>query len=488
MKKKSMVLVLFFLVNTLFLPILGAEDDFEIEISDDNENEDTEEIPGIIVEEDRESPQNIIERFVSNGKGKTKTRYSWFFNDLDAATGADPRPDSQSHILEQSITYSSFLEEGVFRFDLSTQVLIGNQKYTYSSRFVDIDAWKPEDWFRDSHNRRNYFTIKECYVSLFFPICDIIFGKKIFTNTLSSLFSPADMYKAIDIHDPYNPQELGKTQVQTNFYAGNFVFTFVTWPYYQGGKEYSLLSRWGYYKAMEEIEQGNLISAALTIDEKIYPPITLGNMSFLGKIKGTVGGWDFFISAFHGFPGNTVSHITETFPIIIKEPEVVPVFQATCGFSTVIEKLELHSETLYNYTYELRDDHYIRSVVGARYTFDALGEFMDKIEGTVEYAREDIFEEQHNPDYADSTEGKRLFKNDLLALILFQFSPDLKMNIFIQYTLSDTAFLLSPAIDYQVVDNLGIVLGAQFFIAPDGSDFYWWRDNNRLVIQVTYDY
>ena len=489
------------LLCTVSLPNLIAEEDVEIEIYDENENkgtddeiiifdesEDTDEIPDADIDENEKSLQNIIDRFIHNSKGKTETKYSWFFTDLDAAAGADPEPDSQSHFFDQYITYSSFFQQGFFRFDLSTYVNIGNPKYTYASRFGDMDEWEPEDWFRDSNNRRNYFNSKECYVSLFFPVCDIMLGKKIFNNTLSSIYSPTDIYKAIDTHDPFDPRELGRTQAQVNFFISNVTFTFLIWPYYQGGKEFSPLSRWGYYKALEEIEQGNIISDMLTIDEKIYPPITLENISYLGKAKGTVQGWDFFVSAFHGLAGNTVSRITGTIPIIIREPEVVPVFQATAGFSTTIGRFELHAETLFNYTYELRDDHYLRSVGGLRYTFDELGSVMDKIEVTCEYAREDIFEKQDNPDYVDSTEEKRFYKNDLLALIRFQFTTKLKLNIYGQYALLDTAFLISPGIDYQVVDNLGIMLGTQFFIAPEGSDFYWWRDNNRLVAQVTYDY
>jgi hypothetical protein len=113
---------------------------------------------------------------------------------------------------------------------------------------------------------------------------------------------------------------------------------------------------------------------------------------------------------------------------------------------------------------------------------------MDKIEVTCEYAREDIFEKQANPDYTDSTEDRRFFKNDLLLNILFQFTPKLKFDVYGQYTITDNGLIISGDLSYRIVDDLEISLGAQFFIAPEAGDFYWWRDNNRLVVQLTLDY
>lgn len=504
MKRITVYVILFLLARIVSPAALPAEDDFELEIEDEEndiwleiedeeddieiEIEDEETLPDTDIGGNKKTVKNIIERFINSGKGKTKARYSWFFAPLEVEPEADPEPDRQSHILEQYSTYSSFLQENFFRFDLSTYVAFGNQKYTYASKYTDMDLRDWEDWFQYSNNRRSYFDINECYISFFLPVCDIIIGKKIFINTLSSLYTPADNYKAIDIHDPFDPRELGRMQAEIQFFTGNVIFTFLMWPFYQGGLEFSPLSRWGYYRVMYEIEQGTIHEAILTIDERIYPPIAFENISYLGKVKGTVWGWDFFLSAFHGFAGNTVFRIMQMDSETIKISEVVPVFNAAFGFSTTFKNMEFHGEALYNYTYSLRDDHYIRYTGGFRYTFDELGGMMDKIEVIVEYAREDIFEKQNNPDYTDSTEERRLFKNDILALILLQFSPQWNLNLYGQYTIADSGFIFSCHLDYRIVDNLALSLGTQLFLAPEMSDLYWWRDNNRLIVQAVCDY
>ncbi|MBN1411165.1 MAG: hypothetical protein JW969_09985 [Spirochaetales bacterium] len=486
MVKIMVWLIFFYLLSAIIPATLFSENDLEIEIIDENENTEEESQP--IINDEANSSQNILEKFFQSGKGQMRTKYSWFFNALNVPSGADPEPDSQAHIIDQYLTYSFFLEEGLFRFDFSTYLALGNQKYMYSSRFQDINTWAISDVLQDSDNRRHYFDIDECYISLFFPACDFIIGKKIFTNSLSSIYSPADIYKAVDTHDPFDPRELGRIQAMTNMYAGDFTFSLIIWPYYQGGKEFGLLSRWGYYWALEEIAKGNMTSDMLTYDERIYPEIKFENMSCLMKMKGTLTGWDFFLTAFHGLAGNTVSHILTTIPVVIKEPEVVPVFQITGGFATTIGKLEFHAEAFYNYTYNYKDDHFIRYLCGLRYTIDELGGVMDRIEFTCEYAREDIFEKQNNSAYTDSTEGKRYYKNDIIALIRLQFTTRLKLNLLWQYTFSDTAFILSPNLDYQVLDNLSLMAGAQFLLASEGSSFYNWRDNSRLIAQITYDF
>lgn len=494
--KKIMVYIFSFLfIWMVSPPVLTAEDTIDIEISDEED-----EIEIEIEDDDEEKTgdtgkagsgkvwKNILNRFLDNGSGKTKARYSWFFTPLEVSPEADPEPDRQSHILEQYSTYSSFFQEGVFRFDFSTCVAFGNQKYTYASRFTGMDTWKWQEWLQYSYNRRSYFNINECYVQFFFPVCDIIIGKKIFMNTLSSLYTPADNYKAVDTHDPFDPREMGRMQAEIRFFAGDVMFTLLMWPWYQGGLEFSPLSRWGYYSAMHAVEEGLIPGMILSVDERIYPPIAFENISYLGKVKGNVPGWDFFLSAFHGFAGNTVFKIIQADPEMIKVSEVVPVFNAACGFSTTCKNMEFHGEALYNYTYQLRDDHYIRYTGGFRYTFHGLSGIMDSIEVTLEYAREDIFEKQNNPDYTGSTEERRFFKNDICALLMFRFSPQLNLDMYGQYTITDSGFLFSGNLDYRIVDNLALSVGTQLFFAPEESDLYWWRDNSRLLVQITCDY
>lgn len=422
-------------------------------------------------------------QFFDNMNSQTISRYYLYFNELEVAENANPEPDMQRHMFEQHTRTETSVSDDFWKIDFVTTFDFGNPKHTFQAKFLDLEDRVLQDWFQDTDNQRHFFDVNELYLSLFFPACDIFLGKKIYVNTLSTLYSPADNYSAQDLNDPLNPGSFGKYQLQGDFFIGDSTLTFIFFPVYQGGKGISPLSRWGYYKALEYEEN---LAGAEDDGTRHYEDIIWSNFSYLFRYKTTLSGLDLFVSAFYGLAGNSVGKDVEG----EVESDVVPVINGSAGFSATIEKFELHGETLYNYTIDSKDDDYIRYVAGLRYTLDELPGFipLEKIEMAAEYAGEHIFKRQSAADYSTSSEDARLLKNDVLAMLLFQYNEKIKLRVLGQYEIIDMGLVFSSNFSWQFLENLEMSIGCDFFFASDASNYYYWRDSNRLLVNFTYDY
>lgn len=437
---------------------------------------------------------DYVAEFFDNMDGKSIFRYAFFFELLDVEEDASPEPDNKRHYLDKHSEITTYLAGDFWRLNLTYFLDFGNQENTYAPWLEDPGARDWQDWFQDTKSERLYFKISDFHLNLFFSFFDIIIGKKVFIHSLSTLYSPADIYKATDLTDPNNPYNFGKYLVEFDFFAGPAALSLVIFPVYQGGKSTKPLSRWGYYKFKEIQDESGTTAEDLEEEEdeeRHYTDITPENISYLLKCKSTLAGIDFFLAGFYGLANNSVSRVwINNDDEEEKEAVVVPVINASCGFSTTVKRFEFHAETLYNYTLASKDDDYIRYVAGTRVGIDGFPGFLplDKIDCTLEYAGEYLFKRQSHGDYTDSTEERRGLKNDLLGMLIFQFTDKLKLLNLAQYEINDAGFLFSSHLIYQWLGNMEIDLGAQLYFTPETSNYYYWRDNTCLQLKLTYTY
>jgi hypothetical protein len=467
-----MVLILIFLTIG---PLSQAQEQDEFDLLDE-----LDEVEQIEEETGRDS---LFEQFIDHFRGKRILRYDFFLEEIDVPESPPFEPDTQRHIFEYRNEFETFVSGDSLRFGLAGWIGFGNQSDAYRSRLSEIEKWSWEDIFQDRSYKRNFLQISELYLGFFTRMVDITVGKKILVNSLSSLYSPADLYYAKDLYDPLDETKIGKLLIQLDLKLGDLALTGVVFPFYQGDK-INPRSRWSYDEVLEALNRNQPLFSAGN-----YPDISLENISYLLRLKGPVLGVDFLFSLFHGIDEAVVSRITGPLPFD-KEPAVVPVFQAASGLATTVGKLELHAEALLNHAYEARDDDYLRYVAGFIFTIDDWleGTFLDRIELTTEYAGEWLFREQSNPDYTDSTETRRLYKNDILQRIMAQIGEELSVEILVQYELEHIGLLFGSAVTYTPLPDLELEVDFQIFRPPAGSEYYDWRDNTRIFTVVTYSY
>ncbi len=432
---------------------------------------------------------SLFDQFIDHFRGKHVLRYEFSLEEMDIRESPPPpqtlpfEPDTQQHIFEYRHEFETFVAGEWLRFDLAGWLGFGNQRDGYRSRLAEVEDWSWENIFQDRSYQRNYLQVSELYFSFFSPRVDVAVGKKILVNSLSSLYSPADLYYAKDLYDPLDERKIGKLLLQLDLKLGDLALTGVIFPVYQGDK-INPRFRWSYDAVMDALDRNQLLYS-----ESYYPDISFENISYFVRLKGPVYGVDFLASLFHGIDEALVSKITGPLPLD-KVGEVVPVFQSALGFAAAIGKMELHGEALFNHSYEARDDDYLRYVAGFIFTIDDWleGTFLDRIELTLEYAGEWLLREQSNPGYTDSTEARRLYKNDILQRILIQINEDLSAEIATQFELNHIGFIFGSAVTYIPVTNLEIEVAFQIYRPPAGSDYYDWQDNTRIFTVATYSY
>ena len=439
-----------------------------------------------------QKPPGIVERLIGNINGNTNFRYNWFFFLLDVEENASPEPDNKRHIFETHSQFESYTGGEFWRFNFEATTDFGNQTNAYIPGFEDLEARDWQDWFQDIKRERRYLLLNQYYFSLFFNNFDFFIGRRTIDNTLSSIYGPADIYTPEDANSPFNPTDIGRYMIELDYYFGNASITAAILPIYQGGKSFSPLSRWGYYKFKEQQDEENINAQEESEDdERRYTDISWGNISYLLKLKSTFSGLDIFITAFYGLADNTVSKVTiNEQDEEEKEIIVIPVINASGGFSGTIKKLEMHGEALFNYSIGSKDDDYLRYLLGSRYIIDGFAERvpLDRIDIILEYGGEWLINEQSHEDYQDSTEDRRTMKNTLLTSIQVQFTEDILFGILAQYDFNQWGGTLIGNLNYRGFENFDLELTGQYFLAPENSDYYYWRHNHRLLASVTYSY
>ena len=426
---------------------------------------------------------SVFEQVITNWGGESNFRYFLYFERLDA--GGVELPDDKRHIFESESKHNSHFGTDDWRVSFGLIHSFGNQEDTYIPAFENLEEREWQDWLRDSRRERRYLSIKELYLSIFFDNFDLFIGRKLLTNTLSTIYGPADIYNAVDANSPFYSSTLGKYLFELDYYVGDFSITAAIFPIYQGGKSFGPFSRWGYYSTIElEAVTG------VPIDQLVedYPDINWENISYFLRLKANLPRIDLFFSGFYGLNGNQV--MKSDVPASTWRKEIVPVVNAAASFSTTLSKLELHGEALYNYTPKSKDDDYLRFVTGGRYAFDELDKvsFLDKVDLKFEYAGEYLIKEQSNENFDFSSEDTRALKNDLLGSIEFDFTKDFAAYFTGQYDIEGQGISLLSEIEYSGLENFQLNLKLQLFYADESCDLFHWRDNNRIITAVRYSF
>ena len=97
---------------------------------------------------------------------------------------------------------------------------------------------------RDTDRHRRYAEINELYLILSSENVDLTSGKKIFKNGISTIYSPANRYRSLDLNDPLDLKDFGLWQATLDYYAGDTTYTAAVLPVFQPFKVPDIASPW----------------------------------------------------------------------------------------------------------------------------------------------------------------------------------------------------------------------------------------------------
>lgn len=414
-------------------------------------------------------------KLVDNVAGSLRFRSMFYLRGADERPGAD-LSDTHYNIL---LRFNTWTGGDAWRFDMAGWVEGGSEEGVYSG---------VTRWFQDDTGRteRRHLEINELSGMISQSDYDLVFGKKIFKNGLSTLFSPANRLLILDLIDPLDPKEFGLWQVKLDYYWDQYTLTGAVLPVFDGGKIPPPSSRWTGKRIDNDPRDFDFRDIKTAIEDS--PDIKLSNFGYFGRVKTTYHGWDMFFSYYDGLNPYPVLKVGQRNGKPTKLKENVRVGNYATGFSTTWKKWEFHGEGLYNHSYNGKDDNYANFVGGITYVIDDFAKkiFLERIDITMEYAFEWVIREQYATGYTDSSRNVRLGKNDIFTRIQFKYNNNLDFVYVSDFELEDNGRFNHFEANYAFGRGFSVKLAVETFNGDDESYYGRWSLNDRVIAEIKY--
>ena len=420
----------------------------------------------------------IPRKLVDNFAGSLRFRSMFFLSEAEKRPGAD-LSDIQHNIL---LRFNSWTGGDAWRFDVAGWVEGGTEEGVYSG----VTRWFQDDTGR---TKRRHLEINELSGMISQPDYDLVFGKKIFKNGLSTLFSPANRLLALDLIDPLDPKEFGLWQVKIDYYLNQYTLTGAVLPVFDSGKIPPPSSRWT-GRTIDSVPRvpRDFDFRVIKTAEEDYPDIKFRNFGVFGRVKTTYHGWDVFFSYYDGLNPYPVLKVEQQNGVTTAIKENVRVGNYAAGFSTAWKKWEFHGEGLYNHSYNGKDDNYANCVGGFTYIIDDLAKkvFLERINLTLEYAFEWVIRDQYAPGYTFSSKNVRLGRNDIFTRIQFKYNNDLDFVYVSDFELEDKGRYNHFEANYSFGKGFSAKVAVETFNGSDESYYGRWEHNDRIITEIKY--
>ena len=477
------VLVLFLVLSSN--QIIRADDldllndlDQEISTTEDKSTDDLDMLGELDTEQvaKKKDGFKLLNQIGKNFEGSLQLRGHVFYREPEDREGLD----KTNPVGDAIFRFKTWTGNDTLRLDFSGWLEAGTQEDTYEGIFR---------WLQDKDRQRHYLEFNELYVTFSQDNYDLNIGRKIFQNGISTLYSPADRYRPTDSNDPLDPKDFGMWQAKMDYYIKDFTITAAIFPVFNSGKAPSGHSRWsgstGDFDAYDE----DADTSGETVEED-FPSLSINSVSYFTRAKTTFKGWDLFASAYHGLnPYYVLREETRgTEKVSIKEN--VKVGNYAAGFSTDYKKWEFHGETLFNFSYDGKDDHYFNYVGGFTYTIDELAKkvFLKKIDVTIEYAGEITTKEQYADGYTRSSRKSRLGQNNIFTRVNFKYNEDLSFQYISDFEFDPSGRYNKIQSKYKIRSGLELIAATEFFNGKDDSYYGRWERNDRFITSLKYSF
>ncbi len=438
------------------------------------------------------SRNDLFTKFSDNLSGSLMTRYTQYID----------KPTKRYN--DDVFTRQAFSET---RLELSTWTGTENWRFKVSA-WAEADnlddTWKRESeglkLIQDRDRQRQHVELNEIYYRLYGHRWDLTVGKTMLENGVGTIYSPADAYGAADYTDPLNPKDLGRWIAQVDkYFSDKWTLTGAFLPIQPVSKKPHANSRWmTVYSDSYAAAFPGLAAGTSLVDQEV-PNICWDNASAFARIKGTVKGWDLFVSGYYGLgneyvvvdEGHLVSQYMffDSYSYWLPDPKMMMphVTQATAGFSTTWNNWEFHGEALLNHTHSSEDDDFVQTMIGVTVTLDydwIKRLHLQKIDLTNEYGREIMLDEYSSRRVLQSSKQARLGDDDLCTRADFKFNEKLHLCYLHAYQRTLHGRFHSLDLEYEYFQNKFIRLEYDRFSGSDTSYLGRWDNNDRLTVEM----
>lgn len=402
-------------------------------------------------------------------------------------------------LFSKTTLYSSTPREDVGKVDAQSfhqdvRVSFGNKFSLSESESLSFSGWveasNREGVYNDvgktldlRSSQRNYVHLNELYYTYSTKQFDVQFGKKVLKQGKGIIYSPTDSISATDVTIPTTPQFLGNIIFSVDYYLKGWTLTGIFFPTIVPNKSPTQNSRWT--TLYSDID--------FNLEQEFPSGFSPKSRQLFLKLEGTYFGTDWLFSFFNGPNSNPVIRndivVTNNVPSFTLVQEHVPITFLSMGFSTTFGSLELHGEILNQNAEDGKDDSFLATMLGFRYTMDnwpkKIG--LNSIDTIVEYGAEKLKSAQSRPFYALSSIGSRIYQNSIFGTVIFNISDELSVNYDFHLDRKNDGTATIFGINY----NAGKSQWRVKYEAYDGSDnsnFGLWRDNDNSTLEYIYNF
>jgi hypothetical protein len=462
-------------------------------------------------ESSSQADANWLDEFIAHTNGELRLRSVYYTHDVDSS---DTVTEDRNLYSEARLKLATWIGRDDWRFDVSGWLETGDSD----------EAWDGvSEWLQDRDRDRRYLQANEAYLTLLGEDYQLTLGKKIFSDGLSTLYSPANRYSPLDMNDPIDSRRLGVWQASLDWYWHDLTFTTAVLPVVEWIKVPYSSSRWygsgmdfdfryedaeqyAYPGASEDITVANKLNdwlqtnsldvQDLDVDTSLgtvnivddTPSVSAENTNLFLRAKGHLNGTDWFASAYYGYSPYVVLQAEQVGNTVTLYKKLVQVASLSSGFSTTFKQWEFHVEGTYSHACAGKDDSYLSYVLGTTYRFGTLAEklSLNRLLLTLEYAGEWETQEQSADDYVISSSEMRLGQNEVLARLECGFSDTTALSALVLSDMKRHGQLYRLQADYRWRNRLTFSAAVEIFQGDSQSYYGYWDNNDRLITSVTY--
>jgi len=331
-------------------------------------------------------------------------------------------------------------------------------------------------------SKRNYIHLNELYYTYTTKQYDIQFGKKILKFGKGIIYSPTDSITASDVTVPTSPVFLGNFVISVDYYLDAWTLSAMLFPALVPNKSPTQNSRWTTLYSDLNFQLEQEFPSGFSPKSK---PVFI-------KLEGTKWGTDWLFSLFNGPNPNPVirndiivSNNTPSFTLV---QEHIPITFISAGFSTTFSGLEVHGEVLSQNAADGKDDSFLATMLGFRYTMDSwpkrLG--LNSIDTIIEYGGESLRSAQSQPFYALSSQSSRIYQNSIVGTFIFNVTDDFSFNYDFHLDRKNDGSATIFGMNYNSGSSQWR-LKLENYDGSDQSNFGLWRDNDNVTLEYVYN-
>ncbi|MBI4824038.1 MAG: hypothetical protein HY805_07410 [Nitrospirae bacterium] len=344
------------------------------------------------------------------------------------------------------------------------------------------------DTAKEADERRYYVNFKEAYIAFRGEQADFYLGKRLYSWGKAEGFNPTDNINPYDFMDFLDREKLGVFSASVEYAIGESTVEVVLIPLFTPSRLPEQNNRWA-----GNVEDQVTITTVSQLPQadlrgREVPANTLENTQMAGRLKTTISGWDFALSIYHGMDSIPAAEEEVIAGTTYYTPKFNPINEYGFATATTFDKLELHAEVSHRDTLHGNDDDFIAYIAGGSYSWDELGELIEKLSLYFEYAGEGITLGKRNPNRHSSSSYSRPFKNSVLGSLVFKFNEDAEFQLGGSYNISDDDYYIQPKATYKFSDKLKLKAG--FDILRGDRETFWgkWRKNDRFFAHLIWHF